>query len=147
MTEKHPGGRPLKYKTREELQAAIDDYFDELDGHNAAMVLAKVDNNYRPYTISGLAYSIDLTRQGLIEYSQKKSGEYSDTIRKAKARIERFNEEQLYRNGQVTGTIFNLKNNFGWKDKTEQELSGNIGLSGILGEIDGRASSISGIES
>jgi len=26
---KHPGGRPMKYNTREDLENAIDNYFDE----------------------------------------------------------------------------------------------------------------------
>jgi len=31
-------------------------------------------------------------------------------------------EQKLYGNA-VTGVIFNLKNNFGWQDKTEQEVT------------------------
>jgi len=114
----NPVGRPPKYKTPEEMQEAIAAYFVEIDTHNTTFPL-----NQRPYTITGLAMAIDLTRQQLIDYSQKKDGEFLDTIKKAKQKVERFNEEQLYRTSQVTGVIFNLKNNFDWKDKTETDMN------------------------
>ncbi len=65
------------------------------------------------------------TRDLLIDYTDK--DEFSDTIKKAKARVEAFNEQRLFGNN-VTGVIFNLKNNFGWKDKTEvdQNMSGAL---------------------
>ena len=53
------------------------------------------------------------------DYENK--SDYSDTIKVAKQRIEKYNAEQLYRTTQVTGIIFNLKNNFDWKDKREVE--------------------------
>lgn len=112
------GGRPPKYATPQELQEAIDAYFLEIDTYNAQNTPLT-----RPYTMTGLAMAIDLTRQGLIEYSQKKDGGFSDSIRRAKSKVERFNEEQLYRTGQVTGVIFNLTNNFDWKHKSETDLT------------------------
>lgn len=39
--------------------------------------------------------------------------------------VEVFLEERL-QGTAATGTIFNLKNNFGWKDKTEQKLTGKV---------------------
>jgi hypothetical protein len=62
-----------------------------------------------------------MTRQGLLDY-QAKSEEFSDTITRAKTRIEMYAEEQLFRNqGKTNGVQFNLKNNFNWKDKQEIE--------------------------
>jgi hypothetical protein len=52
--------------------------------------------------------------------------EFSNTIKKAKQIIEKYNAEQLYRKEQVTGIIFNLKNNFDWKDKSEVDSNVNL---------------------
>ncbi len=104
-------GRPNKFKTVEEMQKAIDDYF------------IYCDMNEKPYTVSGLAYALGTNRQTLINYEDKE--EFVDTIKKAKARIEQFNEEMLYnKNVPTVGVIFNLKNNYDWKDK--QEIEGDL---------------------
>lgn len=99
-------GRPVKFKTPEEMQIAIDKYF------------AECNNEKRPITYTGLAYSIGLSRQGLLEYKQKDN--FSDTIKKARDYVEMTLEERLIgTSGVATGIIFNLKNNYGWKDKQE----------------------------
>ena len=102
------GGRPLKYKNVKAIQKDIDMYFDECD------------KDGRPYTVSGLAFALGTNRQTLINYEEKE--EFFDTIKNAKARIEMYNEELLYdKNAPTAGVIFNLKNNYGWKDKQEIE--------------------------
>jgi hypothetical protein len=117
----NPVGRPPKYKNKEEVEAIIKKYFSK-EG-NAYIDMGDGAKMYAP-TISGLAYELDLTRQGLLEYSNK--DEFSDTIKKAKQKVEIALEQKLQ--GQaVTGTIFNLKNNFGWKDKTEKDLTSSDG--------------------
>ena len=126
-------GRPVKYNTPEEMQRIIDLYFltckvhltgDDklLEGldHEDLLIVNDIDDN-RP-TVTGLALALDMTREGLIHYTNK-SDEFADTIKKAKARVENYIERALYGNS-VTGCIFNLKNNFGWKDKQELEHSG-----------------------
>ena len=101
-------GRPLKFKSVKEMQSVIDKYFDECD------------RDERPYTVSGLAYALNTNRQTLLNYEENE--EFFDTIKRAKARIEIFNEELLYdKNAPTAGVIFNLKNNYGWKDKQEIE--------------------------
>ena len=102
------GGRPLKYESVEMMQKDIDKYF------------AECDEKQKPYTVSGLAYALGTNRQTLINYEEKE--EFVDTIKSAKAKIELFNEEMLYsKDVSTTGVIFNLKNNYGWKDKQEIE--------------------------
>ena len=108
--------RPVKHKEAKEMQKLIDAYFSECEV------------NDKPPTVAGLAYTLDLTRQGVLEYADK--DEFSDTIKKAKLRIEANIEAGLMKGLNATGCIFNLKNNFGWKDKTELEHSGGIDLSG-----------------
>jgi uncharacterized protein (DUF2141 family) len=71
-------------------------------------------------TIIGLSHYLGMTRETLNQYSKDEI--FSDTIKQAKEKIEKYLENELFRQqGQVTGIIFNLKNNFGWKDKTEVE--------------------------
>ncbi len=110
------GGRPVKYKTVEEMQEVIDQYFAK--GGNAWVEIGETPM-FAP-TVEGLAYELNLSRQGLLEYQGK--NEFSDAIKRAKQRIAIALEQRLYGNN-VTGLIFNLKNNFGWKDKQEIELS------------------------
>ena len=106
------GGRPCKFNSVEEMQKAIDEYFNYCD------------ENKKPYTVSGLAYALDTNRQTLLDYQGKE--EFTDTIKRAKNKIERFNEELLYSKDVPTvGVIFNLKNNYDWKDKQEIEADVN----------------------
>jgi hypothetical protein len=98
-------GRPLKFKSTKELSQKVDSYFDNCD------------SNTKPYTISGLALWLDTSRKVLLEYEQKE--EFSNTIKKAKAKCEAYAEEQLFRARNVAGIIFNLKNNYGWRDRQE----------------------------
>lgn len=100
-------GRPLKYKTVKELEDAIDAYFEER--YSKAI----------PPTISGLALWLGFeSRQSLYDYQDRP--EFSDTIKRATARIEDYAERILLNgNGSATGAIFWLKNHK-WTDKTEQ---------------------------
>ena len=109
-------GRPRKFKSPEELQEKIDAYF------------AECDEKGKPYTISGLAYALDTTRLTLLDYqNQPHLAEFSNTVTRAKAKVENFVEESLWLPKVANGVAFNLKNNFGWKDKTETELTGPAG--------------------
>lgn len=90
-------------------------------------------------TVAGLSLALGMSRQALLDYEKK--DEFLDTVKRAKQRIEASIEQRLFGNS-VTGVIFNLKNNFGWKDKTETEHSGNLGLSKILEDIDGRSAGL-----
>jgi len=95
-------GRPPKYKTAEELQNAIDLYWELLD-------------KSKP-TITGLALALGFeSRQSFYRYEQ--DGEFSYTIKKARLRIEEVYEQNLHGNA-AAGSIFALKN-FGWSDRQE----------------------------
>ena len=100
-----PGGRPRKISEKEELQNKINNYFEECE------------KNKEPYTITGLCMALDICRDTLCEYAKK--DEFSDTIKKAKLKVENYLEKHLITDSSTTGIIFNLKNNFGWKDKQE----------------------------
>lgn len=103
--------RPLKYKTVEELEKLIEAYFKE------------VEASKRPFTISGLALALGTTRQTLLDYEERP--EFTDTIKRAKARIEVWTEEQLFTSNRTAGVIFTLTNNFGWTNKQREKNEGN----------------------
>ena len=110
---KHAGGRPLKYKSVEEMQAIIDKYFDDMEELG------------RPLTITGLAFALEIDREQLINYTNK--DKFADTLKRARQRIYVYAEESLWTSRNPAGPIFNLKNNYGWKDKQEVDLNVNSG--------------------
>jgi hypothetical protein len=127
-----PAGRPLKFETPEIMQELIDKYFKtcttrrllQAGGEVSEESESALDFTEDAYpTITGLCLALDTTRDLLIDYTER--DEFSDTIKKAKNRVEAFNEQRLFGNN-VTGVIFNLKNNFGWKDKTETDINAKV---------------------
>ena len=128
--EKRPVGRPLMFESAEQMQKLIDAYFEECDGKplldkDGTPIRNKygkiIKDDRRPYTITGLALALGFTsRQALLNYEGKE--EFVDTIRRAKARVERYAEERLYDKDGSNGAKFSLANNFkGWSEKREIE--------------------------
>ena len=107
----HPGGRPIKFKSLEELQESIEEYFTKTP--------------VEIQCITGLAVHLKTSRQTLMNYESKE--EYFDAIKDAKDRIEFSYELRNIKRG-VAGDIVALKN-FGWTDKIEQEITGKNGES------------------
>ena len=108
-------GRPLKFKTPKELEEKINDYFTMCDAQD------------KPYTITGLALALDTDRKTLLNYEERE--EYFPTIKKAKLRVENYAEEKLFKGGNSVGIIFNLKNNYGWKDQQEIKTTSEVNIS------------------
>lgn len=131
---KHAGGRPPKYKTPQALQEKVDEYFESCwfekiteseDKDTGKIETSVIRYQQRPYTIAGLAYHLDMTTQGVREYQGK--DEFSCIIKRAKLKIEMNFEENLS-GKNPTGSIFWLKNHAGYKDKTENEITGKDGV-------------------
>lgn len=107
-----PAGRPRLIESPDEMLAMGNAYFDECKAEE------------KPILVTGLVLALGLSsRESLIEYSKRP--EYSDTVKALKTVCENFAENRLYGNNP-TGAIFALKN-YGWTDKTQQELSGPEG--------------------
>lgn len=124
VIQSNPGGRPMKFPDPVDFARRVDAYFDWCDSQ---VVLSKDDKGRekiirKPYTVSGLCLYLDTEKSTLWDY-QSKDG-YSDTIKKAKNRIENFVEEHSL-DGSLNPvvSIFNLKNNFGWTDRVEQVIT------------------------
>ena len=106
------GGRPPKYKTPEEMQVKIDEYFNWI---------ATTEDECITWT--GLALYLGFcSRTALTDYGNKKEFKY--TIKKALMIVEH-HYESLNQKGGGAGAIFALKN-FNWKDKQEIEQSHSI---------------------
>jgi hypothetical protein len=122
----NPVGRPLAFKSVEELQAKIEEYFEWCDNRIRTIWDDKAQAEVAmlhpaPYTMSGLARRLGVDRDTIINYSHKE--EFFGTIRDARERVHEDVETRLMDTKNEKGAIFNLKNNFGWKDKSETDLT------------------------
>lgn len=113
-----------RIQTGEEAERKIQEYFK------------RKKREKRMPTVIGIANALGLySRQALINYENEEKNKdlpkeekllIVDAIKKAKAKIEEMLEENLVEGKQVAGTIFNLKNNYGYSDKTELEHKGKL---------------------
>jgi len=124
-------GRPPIYETPEQLEAAIEDYFnpmtyEDVKKTRSGTLKAEAGRKQREkVTITGLALHLGFeSRQSFYDYEEKP--EFSYIIKRARLRVEMGYEERLADPG-CTGAIFALKN-MGWKDKSEVEQSGEMAL-------------------
>lgn len=134
---KNKGGRPPAYKTAEEMQVVVDDYFIQCEGEylkddDGRHILNKnghpVKVNTKRPTVTGLALHLGLaTRSALLNYQGKK--EFMYTITRAKSRCEEWTEGMLYTRDGARGAEFSLRCNFKWDDRPpEPVLDSDIGV-------------------
>lgn len=131
--------RPLKFKTPKELEEKINAYFDFCDNKIIKRIINKngdlISEVATPYTITGLASFLGTNRQTLVNY-EKKSDDFFDAIKKAKALIEsNYEERALIGDNNVVMTIFALKNNFNWRDKQETDITSGGKPIPLLGNV------------
>jgi hypothetical protein len=104
-------GRPRLIASPEDFNERAERYFEE-----------RAD---KPITVTGLALAVGLSsRESLDEYGRRE--EYSDCVKRAKARVQDAYEGRLWSNAPA-GAIFALKN-MGWSDKQELAHSGELGI-------------------
>ena len=126
------------------MQKKIDEYFDSC--YRPTIVFNKekciyetvkdeegkvIVEQYKPFTMSGLANALDVDRKTLLNYTEK--DEFFHTIMRAKRKCEQYVEERLFDREGNRGAIFSLSNNFkGWADKqtieTTKEPTININM-------------------
>jgi len=108
--EKHTVGRPLKFKTVEELQDKIEEY------------KKWVIDNEKPLTIERLACFLGCDRETLLNYEKLEGREkFFGTIKAIKSFILADKSERLNSpEGNKAGVIFDLKNNHGFKDRFKE---------------------------
>jgi len=106
--------KPRLFQNLEELEAAIEAYFKDCRDRGV------------PYTVSGLAVTLKTSRRTLLNIQQQDyyPNEFKDLINTAKARILQQTEEgMLGGRFNAAGSIFTLKNNFGYVDKIESSVT------------------------
>ena len=133
-SKKAPLGAPPKYKSAEQMQKVIDEYFETCKGkplldNDGKPVRNKngciIYDDRKPPTVTGLALALGFTgRQALLNYQAKPA--FVDTVTRAKARCEEYAEGRLYDKDGSGGAQFSLKANFGWDEKTKQESNGGV---------------------
>lgn len=130
-------GRPKKYKTKKALADAIERYFRSIsrtiqaqealtgtiiynDDGEAIMLTQYI----RPPSVTGLCLHLGIDRSTWQNYCDETlHPEFTEVTGMTRSRIEAWLEEQLLiREKGVQGIIFNLQNNYGWKQKQEVEL-------------------------
>ena len=130
-------GRPKKY-TKKGLEKAVGGYFSSicrkvlaLDGDGGAVYndvgeSIWVTEYIRPPTVGGLCLFLGIDRSTWQNYADPKLyPEFREITAYARMRLEAYLEEQLLtREKNVQGLIFNLQNNYGWREKREVELGG-----------------------
>ena len=127
--------RRLFYKTPEEMQVKIDEYFDTCAGRiltdeNGEVILNKYGEpiilGAKPPTVTGLALALGFTsRMALLKYQGR--GAFKDVVTRAKARVEAYTEERLFDKDGANGAKFSLQFNFkGWREEKSDENSGPV---------------------
>lgn len=108
------GGRPRLYSDPLKLAERVAAYFDDLE-------------DGKPPTLAGLCLFLGFADKQSLSTYETYGDEFSLTVKKARLRIEEDRSNRLLGKDTFTpGVIFDLKNNHGWKDKTEQEHSGDV---------------------
>lgn len=138
--------RPKKY-TKKELEAAVERYFDSISrivgltekvdtgrrdgsGHviyESKPVVNKLNQQVMvtefvvPPTVGGLCEFLGIHRSTWAEYC--KMEKFSDTTTRARGRMRAWCEDQLLVRKDVKGIIFNLQNNYDYKERREIDLA------------------------
>jgi hypothetical protein len=115
---KGKGGRKRRFDSPAALAKACKSYFNscwrpkvDADGRLVRTAEGKlVFEQFRPYTMSGLALFLGISSETLRKYSKEQ--EYGEIISTARQYVEMYTEEQLMQ-GIATAKV-SLEHNFGW---------------------------------
>lgn len=113
-------GRPPAFTSPKELEEKLDNYFAQFEVKGCKDIPEWTD----------LMNFLGVHRDTIHVYSSKQG--YSDPIKNAKQKCEAFIAKGIMKGElNATGGIFNLKHNYGWKDRQELEHSGSIATPSI----------------
>jgi hypothetical protein len=116
--------RPEKYSPEELLQEA-QNYFKNCEKTIISFDKTNLKTITKPKTLSWLCLWLKVSKDYISE--KAKSDNFSETIKQIRLEVENNIEEWILQwSYNPTSWIFNLKNNFDWKDKTEVDSNVNI---------------------
>lgn len=132
--------REKKYKSKALFRKAVDKYFDSISRLEVVRVFDEESGEWRtaqnalgvrvhhlryfvPPSLSALCLELGISRQTFANYAADVDGGYSAVCEYARLRIQAYLEEELkVRTKGLSGVIFDLQANFGWKEKREVAL-------------------------
>ena len=123
-------GRPPFYKTPEELQAAVDRYFESCKGTpvfgaDGLPVTTRTGAQKMageiPPTISGLSLALGFKDRHTFTEQGKRSAAFLEVVNIARLRVEAHNEARLFDPASYRGAAFILQACFGWGKEKEPE--------------------------
>ena len=119
--EKDKGWRPEKYSP-EELEIKAKEYFKHCNETIISFDKATLKTITKPKTLSWLCLWLKVSKDYISE--KVKDERFSETIKQIRLEVENNIEEWILQGSyNPTSWIFNLKNNFDWKDKTEVDTN------------------------
>lgn len=140
---KKPTGRPAMFRTPEEMQTKIDEYFATRVGQfpmrdgegNQVYTKAGIPLfEEQPPTVAGLALFLGFTdRTSFYEYKTRPA--FSDTVKRAITRIEQYAECGVMIKDKPTGNIFWLKNH-GWRAEEQKDVNVGGSLTALNLDVD-----------
>lgn len=121
-------------KTPRQIQRIVNQYFAQCDAKTAEVYdkkLQEVNEVASPasYTIEGLCDVLDMERETFLNYEKQDDADPQlvEIFRQARLKVQHDHVERaLDGKSNATLAIFVMKNNFGYKDRSEQEASINL---------------------
>lgn len=105
-------GQHLKYSTPELFRDKALEYF------------AHCKKEQKPYTITGLCLFMGITVLTFSHYKER--AEFEEIVNLIRLQCEDWIVENMLTNkANATAAIFNLKNNYGWKDQAQLDVTSN----------------------
>lgn len=130
--KKKPVGRPTKYKTQ--YCEEIVKYFKEMAAPIEIEVKGKTEfiDPKKPPTLYGFAAQIGVCIDTIHEWGTQHD-KFSDAVKESKAIQAKFIiEGGMSGNTNTAFSIFMMKNNFNWTDKTQAEVTNKVTLEDLI---------------
>lgn len=96
----------------------------EIFAHVAGKYFKECDESKRPYTVAGLVYRLGFCSSETLWNYARRDKNFARVVNRCILRVEAQRSEDLVSGkGTKHGHIFDLKNNFGWKEETHQKVN------------------------